>query len=313
MEYSMPRNVWKFFEDLVNSPYNNHPKTPTWSREVLEQDGTHHRENILERGRANFSEGFNELTPDDKVLLYCYYYMQMHVVSGLHVFSKGDSLFREYLLCEGKNVVFIDFGCGPLTSGIAFAGYYRSIQDTSQQTKPLINLKFHYLGIDNCESMLRKAEQFSQYRGLFFVKGCKFDFMQSFQEHEDILEWIDDSVSNTQINETLIILNFSYFFASESLVVENLVQLIRKLLEKQGSCKIYLVFQNPTYHESNKKWYQFKRQLPELITLLDREDELTYYDTTSRRGVVAKIKLKYEILTNSSSESIVTDDIATIF
>jgi hypothetical protein len=299
----MPRNVWKFFEDLVNQPYNNHPKTPAWTREVLEQDGTHHRENILERGRANFSEGFNGLTPDDKVLLYCYYYMQMHVVSGLHVFSEGDSLFREYLLCEDKNVVFIDFGCGSLTSGVAFAGYYRSIQDTSQQTIPLRRLKFHYLGIDNCEPMLRQAEEFSQYRRLFYVKGCKFDFMQSFQKPEDILRWIDESVSSTQINESLIILNFSYFFASESLVVETLVQLVIRLLERYGqNYKISLVFQNPTYSESNKKWYQFKLQLPELITLLDKEDELTYHDTTSRRGSVAPIRLKYEILTNHSSK-----------
>jgi hypothetical protein len=302
MEYSMPRNVWKFFEDLVNQ-YKNHPKTSAWSHEVLEQDRDHHRENILERGRANFSEGFNELTPDDKVLLYCYYYMQMHVVSGLHVFSEGNSLFYEYLLSEDKNILFVDFGCGPLTSGVAFAGYYRSIQDTSQQTKPLRPLKFYYLGIDNCEPMLRKAEEFSQYRELFSVKGCTFNFMQSFQEHKNIIEWIDNSVLSTQNNLFLIMLNFSYFFASETLVVEELVQLVIRLLEKYGqNYKICLVFQNPTYSESNKKWYQFKRQLPELITILDKEDELTYYDTTSRRDSQARIRLKYEILTNHSSK-----------
>jgi hypothetical protein len=55
--------------------------------------------------------------------------MQMHIVSSFHVFTSSDSLLKDYIRDPSKNIVFIDFGCGPLTSGVALAWYYGSLDE----------------------------------------------------------------------------------------------------------------------------------------------------------------------------------------
>ena len=102
---------------------------------------------VLDRGRTNFDdfdESCQDYTPQNKVLLYCVYYMPMHLYSSYHFYT------RHIPLIGIKNVVFIDFGCGPLTSGIAFwaAAEERNIT---------------YIGIDSAQSMLAKAREINGY------------------------------------------------------------------------------------------------------------------------------------------------------
>lgn len=150
MDYGTPDYLNDFLQEVVNNPFDNHIHTEAWEREVLKQKGYYHTTEIVKQGRADFNTGFKGLTPHDKVIIYCYYYMQMHIVSSFHVFTSSASLLKEYILKPSKNIVFIDFGCGPLTSGVALAWYYHSLDPKKQHN-------FHYIGIDNCEAMIRKA------------------------------------------------------------------------------------------------------------------------------------------------------------
>jgi len=177
MDYETPDDLNKFLEEVVNNRFHNPTNTEAWKREVLKQDGHYHTKQILERGRADFNTGFNGLTPHDKVIIYCYYYMQMHIVSSFHVFNSPDSLLKDYVLDPSKNIFFIDFGCGPLTSGVALAWYYRFLDPNKQ-------LDFHYIGIDNCEAMIRKAREISLRPGWI---DCCFDFLKSYKSHDYIL------------------------------------------------------------------------------------------------------------------------------
>jgi len=168
--------------------------------------------------------------------------MQMHIVSRFHVFNSPDSLLKDYVLDPSKNIVFIDLGCGPLTSGVALAWYYRFLDPNKQ-------LDFHYIGIDNCEAMIRKAREIRLRPGWI---DCSFDFFKSYKSHDYILELIDIYLSSGQYKEYLIVLNYSYLFASSTLDVSKLALLVEKILNTHKSHKICLLDQNPVY--LNNKW-----------------------------------------------------------
>lgn len=283
MHYETPDELNEFLQEVVNNPFRKHTNTEAWECEVLKQDAEYHRKDILERGRADFNTGFKDLTSHDKVIIYCYYYMQMHIVSSFHVFTSSDSLLEEYIINPSKNIVFMDFGCGPLTSGVALAGYYRSLDKDKQ-------LDFHYIGIDNSEAMIRKAREISLRPGWI---DCTFDFLKSYKSHDYILELIDIYLASGPYQEYLIVLNYSYLFASSTLDVEKLAQLVEKILNTYKSHKICLLYQNPPLEFLKSKWEEFKSLIPELSTVVDQEAKLSYRNTT---GKSKKIDLYFETL-----------------
>lgn len=287
MDYQISDFIDKFFQEVINEPFVNRIKTKAWNREVCEQDAYYHTRQILERGTADFNTGFNDFTPYDKVIIYCYYYMQMHVVSSFHVFTSSDSLLKEYIVKHNKNIVFIDFGCGPLTSGVALAWYYRSLEIKYPH--------FYYIGIDRCESMIRKAREISRRP---VCKNCTFDFLDSYENHNRILELLESYLSSRQYKEYLILLNYSYLFASSTLKVNDLVSLVKKILNKFTTHKICVLYQNPPEESLNSKWDAFKSLLPELRTVLNKKAVLSYNNTTGKvsSSETTSIKLYFETL-----------------
>ena len=284
-----PDYLNKFLQEVVNNPFCNHTHTEAWEREVLNQNGFYHTKEIVKKGTADFNTGVNDLTPndltpDDKVIIYCYYYMQMHIVSSFHVLKKSDSLLKEYILDPNKNIVFMDFGCGPLTSGVALAWYYRFLDKDKQ-------LDFHYIGIDHSEAMIRKAREISLRPEWI---DCTFHYLKSYEDHDHILEYIPRDISSGQDKEYLIVLNYSYLFASSTLDVEKLAELVKKILNTYKSHKICLFFQNPPPEFLNRKWEKFKSLIPELCPVGgDKEAKLSYRNTT---GKSKKIDLYFETL-----------------
>jgi len=283
MDYKTPDDLNEFLQEVVINPFRNHTHTEAWECEVLKQDAEYHRQKILQRGTADFNTDPDGLSPDDKVIIYCYYYMEMHIVSSFHVFTSSDSLLKDYIVDPSKNIVFIDFGCGPLTSGVALAWYYGYLDDKKQD--------FHYIGIDNCEAMIRKATVISERQAW---RGCTFNFLESYEDHDSILKSIDIYLSSRQYEEDLIVLNYSYLFASSTLDVEKLAELVKKILNTYKSHKICLFFQNPPPEFLNRKWEKFKSLIPELCPVGgDKEAKLSYRNT---RDIPKNIQLYFERL-----------------
>jgi len=295
MDYKTPDDLNEFLQEVVNNPFRNHTHTEAWKCEVLKQDGRYHTEQILEKGTADFNTGSDGgLTPDDKVIIYCYYYMQMHIVSSFHVFTSSDSLLKDYIRDPSKNIVFIDFGCGPLTSGVALAWYYGFLDDKQQD--------FHYIGIDNGEAMIRKAREISERQAW---RSCTFNFLESYEDHVYILKMIASYLSSGKYQDYLIVLNYSYLFASSTLDVSNLAQLGEKILDTNKSHKICLFYQNPIpgflNSKLNRKWDEFKSKSffqEKLCPVVEQKAILSYRNTTGRvkEGEFTEIKLHFETL-----------------
>ncbi len=297
IEYKQSDYVLDTFNNLLTLPFEKHSVTAFWQREVLasykNKDFKTIRE-IVEGGQAKFDESFKCLTPEERVLVYCYDgNMQQHTVSQLYIFEKHADIFDKYLFNPNQQVLFVDFGCGPLSSGIALAMYYTESQKSNGQ-----KLKFNYIGIDEAESMLLKAKEFSQYPNLFH-KSTVFDFFNPYaNDPHNFKKRLYDSIDSYISSNTLIILNFSYLFASSTIDASRLAKFIKEILAIYTCHEICLIFQNPpnsTGTNLNEKWDLFQSRVPDLSTAINGplSENFDFYDLTNRR--LRETKLYYDI------------------
>ena len=246
--YSFPHYVPT--ENLQGSspvqPFEDRPRTSSWINLVKNRDFQYHREKILDHGRTNFDVPYAELSPQDKVSLYCVHYMPMHLFSSYHIFT-------QYLTSVSNRVVFIDFGCGPLTSGIAFWA--------SAKQSDMI-----YLGIDSSRAMLNRAKEINRYgpnkNGESFFRN-----FQVIDSHHKLISLLDYYIKKG--DRTQIIFNFCYFLASKTLGIYDLSESLTQIVKKYHQHKMCMVYQNPCPPESmpieesylHENWVILKKQL----------------------------------------------------
>ena len=287
--YKPSENLRRLFEDLVIRPFETHPRTQPWIDHVINTNHTYHRKTILKRGRTNFSKPHNGFTPEDKVALYCVYYLPMHLFSSYHIFTK-------YLPPLNDKVVFVDFGCGPLTSGIAFwtasAGY----------------CDITYLGIDSSRPMRDKAAAINRYgpntdRDAFFDKGNGW----LINDYNQLHQYLDDYIIRS--DRTQIIFNFCYFLASQSLVINSLSNIVTQIVKQYNQHKMFVIYQNPPIPSGfdlqssylHENWYVLKTQLSAFHSQItgSNTDEFRYDSLVN--GSRQKRDIYFDILSNESS------------
>lgn len=243
IRYTPSNSILQLLEDLVKQPYENHRCTPAWVKHILNIDSDrrfdYHSAEILNQGRADFDEPFNGLPPEDKVLLYCIYYMPMHLASSHHIFRVHEPVFTTQLRSADNKVVFIDFGCGPLTSGLAF-------HETGGQGD------ISYLGIESSQAMRDKATEINQYSPRF----SRFELISDYSQLPDLLENVI-----AEDDKTPIIFNFCYFLASETLDIRHLSDVMAQIGDKYCNHNLCIVYQNPSRSELHNNWESLKAHL----------------------------------------------------
>ena len=285
--YTPSENLSGLFKDIVVKPFEDpDPLTVAWVDHVRNTDFEYHRETILERGRTNFDEPFEGLTPKDKVLIYCLHYMPMHLFSSYHIFTK-------HLPSVSDKVVFVDFGCGPLTSGIAFWAAFSEHRDIT------------YLGIDSSEAMCDKARGINRYGPYkdesFFTKG------NLILHYNQLHHYLDNYI--TAGDQTQIVFNFCYFLASKILNMQSLSDCLTQIVTKYSQHKMCMVYQNPDgAPDLHRNWSALKRKLPTFDQITVSNVEKFSYDwfrslngqLVSRR-TRSPINVHFDILSNESS------------
>ena len=246
--YCPSENLQYLFQDLVIKPLSesrpdvvaNPSNIPALSRTVLK------------RGRTNFDKIKDDYTPNDKVLIYCVYYMPMHLYSSYHFYATALTPF-----ITSNNVIFVDFGCGPLTSGIAFWA-------ALEKSKRFIT----YIGIDTSEKMRTKAREINQYGfrpdAPEYMRGTQFYPDMYFYPIGDYIHELTTVLEKTimqSYGDTLIIFNFCYFLQSRTLDISNLARVISDFISQYGRYKFSIVYQDPIGDGFQNKWYNFKNQM----------------------------------------------------
>ncbi len=276
--YEPSLRMHTFFRNMIVNKVQQHPKSI--KGKLLGFDSSEIRYDIIQCGTADFRNKYKSLTTDNIVLLYCYFNMRKHYFSTLHFFNKIDTLFKRISLKEP--IVFIDLGCGPLTSGLALGEYFHI--KTSQK------LSMNYFGIDIAKSMLKKAKDFSEID--LFSNQCSWTF-------SDNWNGVFNNICNQIIqNKTKIVINASYLFASSSLDENDLAKFINKLNRKFPNNETIFFFQNPVNPTRNSKFFSFKEKLKFLKKSM-QFNEIVYYNNYPNSHYEPKKETVYfEILTN---------------
>ena len=286
--YKPSESLQHLFENRVVRPFKEHSLTQPWVDHVRSTDHMYHRKTILDQGRANFNEPFEDLSPEDKVLIYCIYYMPMHLFSSYHIFTN-------YLQPINNKVVLVDFGCGPLTSGIAFWAAFAGQRDIT------------YLGIDSSEAMVYKAQEINRYGpygGEPFIPTEKGRLIFRYSR---LLEYLDYYIATD--DQTQIIFNFCYFLASHTLDINDLFNILIPIIKKYSQHKMFVVYQNPPIPLGHnlqssylhKNWYFLKTQLPAFHSQITQSNTEQFCYDSLIDGLPVTLNFYFDLLSNGSS------------
>ncbi|GAB4039851.1 hypothetical protein [Spirosoma gilvum] len=250
--------IYNFFYQRIVEPVKV-ASTHGWPNILLGFPKNEVLQDILERGRTDFNVPYKNLSVDDKVSLYCYFNMRKHYFTSYSVFNRLKDSLLEVFSQVHIRPIFIDLGCGPLTSGLALAEFYR------QETGTLVQMA--YIGIDRAGSMIDKAK--SLVNSQLFGPNCFFEFHENWR-------MIQDSTLLDLIGENNpIFVNASYLFSSISLNENDLASFVRSLLNMTQN--VFFIYQNPNRDDRNIKYCNFKEQLA--FEVIDNHTEKVLYKT----------------------------------
>jgi len=258
----------KFNNDYFNHPNINSEKDDLWGlsrKEILDD--------VLIRGRGDFTKSYGKISAEDKVMLYCYFNLKKHFFTSYAVFQTVVSSLENFFANNEYKPVFIDLGCGPMTSGLALADLIHS--NTGK------GINFSYIGVDISNPMMEKAKSFKSLN--IFSTESTFTFLNNWNEIEPSLLYKLAGKNNP------IIFNASYLFASSSVDAIDLGKYTTEI--SKNFANVFFVFQNPNRVDRNIKYEEFKKSI-KYKSLITKNENIRYKPAS----VESNEDVSYEIL-----------------
>lgn len=271
--YYMPsKSLTYLFQESVIQPFER--DLPTLAADVKNKKAYYWNDiaRILEQGQSNFDKTSFDIPsnshyfPEHKVSIYCVHYMPMHLFSSYHVFTNCLTS-----LSESDKIVYIDFGCGPLTSGVAFWAFAGWSDIT-------------YFGIDSSQTMLDKAKEINRYGAYRYKEPFfdKFELIHHHDDYDDLIKLLDKYIEKG--DESQIVFNFCYFFASPILEINNLSDVLIRIMKEYNQHKVCLIYQNPDHRslygpprsKLYGKWEKLKTNLSVFRSQVTQSDLETF-------------------------------------
>ncbi len=219
------------------------------------------RENALHQGKVNFDQPRNlqvDEKPSYRAAYYCSTegYMEMHIKQNRYALEK----YLQKSDLVDRKILFVDFGCGPMTAGLVFA----ELLDKYDIKR---NNNIHYLGIDISCNMCSFAKKI----------GEKYTLYQSSEIFNS------DRINDLQIpfSPDIAVLCFSHALAPGTLkggeilpyvLAQSLAQDWHGIFKKFNECcKSIAIYQNPSGN-FEENWHAFTAKLDRL----GRSDDIVY-------------------------------------
>ncbi|MCX2485702.1 hypothetical protein [Pedobacter sp. MR2016-24] len=248
-------SLWaeNLFREKIINPIKGHPKT-CWVELLMGYSFDEVKREIINFGQTNFDKPVDGLSGLDMVRLYAYCNMRMHFFAAQYLFERAD-LFLTLYKSPGT-VKFIDIGCGPATSALAFIDHIH--QHTGEP------VEFDYIGIDYFGSMRNGAEYFMN-NDLFNPK-----------KHAIYLETLEALDFEVMDKANSILINASYLFSSPYLDPVALAQAVLNIRKSQPECPCFFVFQNAIGSHRNAKYDEFRKHLGSYQTIYNETRNIPY-------------------------------------
>jgi hypothetical protein len=260
-------------------------------------------DNYWETIRKGLRQGQISCNTPSLVLQYCYTYLHTHFDAYQSMLTLQQPRLEEF--CQAvfgpeRRVLMVDFGCGPMTCGLALADYGRCKYG---QPPNLV-----YIGIDNQPCMLQKASEFASRSNLFGNS-----FVADFKHMECGAEWSlaeIQSISQHAEPGITLVFNFSYLFGQESVnyrMAQMLGRTVRNIVRECGVQKIYSVYLNAPYLPTRSVHANYHNFLDRLMRKqfrpdITREFPRTVYRYRAMRGLNVQVyqrrqnEFTYEVL-----------------
>ena len=267
-EVEMPVTLPQWLQDLrrteITDRVGNDPRSV--GGKVLGVDRDAAMDEAIGWGQADFDEPWENLSPDDRVLLYTYFLQLGHLEELAEAFRMLFAGIR-----PNKPIV-VDLGCGPFTGGLAIAGTIGA------------DVRFDYIGVDRSKAMRQFGEQLAS------AAAC-FDAMPRVARH-----WLPSIASvswNAAPSWRDVIVIVSYLFASPTLDVAALITELERLLSKLGRGRVTILYTNSARQEANLSFPTFCDALQNAGFQLRADD--TGSIEIERRGEARTRKLRYAL------------------
>lgn len=173
-------------------------------------------------------------------------YMNMHI-------HQNRASTRKYLmdLNTGHRILFVDFGCGPMTAGLVFA---QLMSSKSEKHK----IDSHYMGIDASRSMCAIALAINTKFGVFK------------DENFDIFHRTDLDLNPCMPQFQTILLSVSFVLSGNTLRTNGvdfpikLAEQWHRFVKTQSKCQdLRIIYHNPT-GDFHQNWFSFCKRMKDL-------------------------------------------------
>lgn len=191
-------------------------------------------------GQADFDEPWRDLSPDDRVLIYAYYFQPGHIEELLEAFGQlsGGS-------DPPENPIVVDVGCGPFTGGLAVATHFRR------------DAQIDYVGVDRSSAMRRFGEQLATAADKADDAGERPRMHRRWAAGLASVGW----PSAPGWRPVIVIV--SYLLASPTLDVAALVSDLSGLLDKLSRGPVTVLYTNSVGDDANRSFPTFRARLCE--------------------------------------------------